>query len=97
MALMDGIEVRRNDRERRFELMKGGQRAGFIDFRQQADVVSLIHTEIADEYSGQGLAAVLVRDTLQQIKDAGLGMVPICPYVRGYLEKHPEWVSLVPD
>jgi predicted GNAT family acetyltransferase len=68
-----------------------------IDFRPQGDSVALIHTEIAEAHAGQGLAAVLVRKTLQQIKDAGQGMLPYCPYVRGYLDKHPEWVSLVPS
>jgi hypothetical protein len=96
MDCMDGIEVVRNDREQRFELLKAGQLVGLIDFKPRSGAVALIHTEIFRDHSGQGLAAVLVEGALEQLDAAGQALLPYCPYVRGYLGKHPEWVRLVP-
>lgn len=96
MASMDDIEVVRNDDDQRFELRKGGERVGLIDFRPRGDALALTHTEVSPDHSGQGLAAVLVRGALEQIDAAGLALLPHCPYVRGYLSRHPEWVRLVP-
>ena len=94
---MDDLEVVRNDHDQRFELRKAGERVGLIDFRPRGDALALTHTEISRDHAGQGLAAVLVKAVLEQLDTAGQSLLPYCPYVRGYLGKHPEWVRLVPE
>lgn len=51
----------------------------------------LFHTGVSEEYAGQGLASVLVRAAVDHLTDAGLKIVPVCPYVAAWLPKHPEY------
>jgi predicted GNAT family acetyltransferase len=50
----------------------------------------LTHTIVPDELAGKGLAGILLKDVLDQIKAAGKKAVAECSYVVKYQEKHPE-------
>ena len=39
---------------------------------------------------------MLVRGALDAVKADGLAVLPYCPFVRGYIARHPEYLSLVP-
>jgi predicted GNAT family acetyltransferase len=45
---------------------------------------------VGDAYQGRGLAATLVARALGATRDEGLRVVPVCPYVKAFLDKHPE-------
>ncbi|MFB9073939.1 GNAT family N-acetyltransferase [Citricoccus parietis] len=49
------------------------------------------HTEVAEEYGGHGLASTLVRGALDASIAEGYRIVAVCPYVKGWIEKHPEY------
>lgn len=55
------------------------------------------HTDVDDAYSGQGLAARLARTALDTARDRRLRVTPLCPYIAGYIRKHPEYVDLVDE
>ena len=46
--------------------------------------------------TGEGLGGQLVRAALDSARAEGLSVLPFCPFVRGYIEGHPEYVDLVP-
>jgi len=48
-----------------------------------------------DEYEGQGLAGKLAKHVLDDARSAGIKIGATCPYVRGYLERHPEEQDLL--
>src|SRR5690606_25784523 len=50
----------------------------------------LLHTVVAPEYGGQGLASVLVKAVVEETIAAELAVVGVCPYVAKWLPKHPE-------
>ncbi|MFM6851161.1 MAG: GNAT family N-acetyltransferase [Terrabacter sp.] len=79
----------------RYELRAGEQLLGFIDYRLTGDVIDLVHTEVPEELGGQGHAATLARGALADARERGLRVVPSCPYVARYIEKHPEHADLV--
>jgi predicted GNAT family acetyltransferase len=79
----------------RYELTSGDDLIGFIDYRLDDGVITLIHTEVAEEWSGQGHAATLARSALEDARSRGLSVVPSCPYVAAYIRKHPEYADLV--
>ena len=66
-----------------------GHVAGRTDFRDHDDERVFFHTEIDDAYGGQGLAGTLVRAALTETAAEDRSIVAICPFVRGWLEKHP--------
>ncbi|GAA4772284.1 GNAT family N-acetyltransferase [Citricoccus nitrophenolicus] len=49
------------------------------------------HTEVGEEFGGHGLASTLVRRALDASIAQGYRIVAVCPYVKGWLEKHPEY------
>ena len=79
----------------RYELRDGDELIGFIAYRLGDGVITLVHTEVDPAHSGQGHAATLARGALDDARSRGLAVVPSCPYVASYVEKHPEYADLV--
>ena len=84
-----------NPADERYELWVGDEPAGQIVYRLRENAVALIHTEVADAFEGHGLGGKLVAGALADIRGRGLRLIPICPFVRSYLERHPEQADLV--
>ena len=82
--------VRDNPDELRYELLVDAALAGEILYRLRSDAVVLVHTEIAPQFEGQGLGSKLVAGALADIRVRGLRPVAVCPFVRAYLQAHPE-------
>ncbi|MBE1587680.1 GNAT family N-acetyltransferase [Nonomuraea angiospora] len=89
------IEVVDNSTESRFEVLVDGKVAGFADYRLLPTKIVFTHTEVLPAYEGQGLASRLVAFALQASADTGLRVVPLCPYVAKYIQRHPEFQHLV--
>lgn len=79
----------------RYELTSGDDLVGFIDYRLRDGVITMVHTEVGEEWSGQGHAGTLARSALDDARSRGLSVVPTCPYVAAYIRKHPEYADLV--
>jgi uncharacterized protein len=86
--------IRDNAARSRFELEADGVTA-FMNYRLGGDVISLDHTETPVAARGRGLASRLVKGALDQIRARGLKIVPVCPFVRAFVDKHPEYRGLV--
>jgi predicted GNAT family acetyltransferase len=87
-------ELRVNNGANRFELEVEGHVA-FIDYTLKRELLFLIHTEVPEALQGKGIAGIIVQKTFEYAKKNGYQIVPLCPYVRTYLERHPEWKELV--
>lgn len=94
--MSDDVSVRDNGAQSRYEIYVDGKRAGFTEYAQHGDVTDLLHTEIADEYGGRGLATELIRATLDDARTHGRQVLPYCPFVKGFLAKNPDYADLVP-
>ena len=91
---MADVEVVDNLERHRFELEQDGHLAQLV-YEPQADRLVLVHTEVPDELGGHGLGGVLVRAALDRAEAEGLTVVPQCPFVRSWLEKHPDEAARV--
>ena len=81
---------------KRFEISVGGDVAGFVEYRCRPGVISLLHTEIDPSREGGGLGTLLVKAALDSARAAGLAVQPYCPFVRHFIDRHPEYLDLVP-
>jgi predicted GNAT family acetyltransferase len=90
------IPLINNEAIHNFELIVDGYRS-FIDYKQKGNKVFLIHTEVAPELKGKGVAEAIVEKTFRYLEERQLKMVPLCVYVGIYLKRHPEWNRLVAD
>jgi predicted GNAT family acetyltransferase len=89
------VTVRDNPGELRYELLVDGDVAGQIRYTSAGDVLTLVHTDVSPSLEGEGLGGRLVRETLDDIRARGLGIVPLCPFVSSYVRRHPEYADLV--
>jgi len=95
MATSVELVVADNAEQQRYEARRGAEVVGFISYRLHAGRMTLIHTEVAPALEGQGIASQLVAGALDSIQRRGLTIVPICPFVRTYLRRHPEYADLL--
>lgn len=89
-------EIKDNPDANRFEIRVDGELAGFAEYRLKTGQISFTHTEVDDRFSGQGLASKLVRAALDEARSRELRVLPFCPYVRGWIAKHSDYLDLVP-
>jgi predicted GNAT family acetyltransferase len=89
-------EVRDNKDVNRFEIVTDdGAVAGFVEYGRDGDVVDMRHTEIGDAYEGQGLGGKLARGALDLVRADGGTVVPTCPFIKGWIEKHADYQDLL--
>jgi predicted GNAT family acetyltransferase len=67
----------------------------FIEYKLVRKTLFLIHTEVLAELEGKGVGSAIVQKALQFAKDNNFQIVPICPFVQSYLERHKEWNEIV--
>ncbi|TCK27032.1 GNAT family N-acetyltransferase [Pseudonocardia endophytica] len=79
----------------RYELRLGDEVAGFAEYRRRGDTTSFTHTLVEQQYGGRGFGSILIRGALDAERAAGRAVKPYCPFVRGYIDKHPEFADLV--
>ena len=83
----------------RFEIEVDGALAGFAVYErdQAAKRISFVHTEVDQNFEGQGLGGELVSAALVSAREAQLAVLPFCPFVRGFIDGHrDEYLDLVP-
>ena len=90
------VEVTDNPDKARFEIVADGELAGFVLYHLRGSEIAFTHTETDDRFRGHGLASQLVRTALDQARARHLAVLPYCPFVRSWLQEHPEYVDLVP-
>lgn len=90
----DQIDVNKNESAHRFEAVVDGHTA-FLDYKQRGDALILIHAEVPAVLEGRGLGSALARAAFEHARAEHLKVVPHCPFVAGYLKRHPEYSDLV--
>lgn len=91
------IEIADNADEKRYEIRSDGELAGFLTYRLHSDLIELVHTEIDEEFEGRGLGSQLISFALDDARKRGLAVLPFCPFVNDYIQRHRQYVDLVPE
>ena len=97
MATAAGVQVVDTPERSRFEVRVDGEIAGYAEYRRRPGLIAFVHTMIDPRFEGQGLASQLVRAALSEARSDELSVLPFCPFVRGYVARHTEYLDLVPD
>jgi predicted GNAT family acetyltransferase len=79
----------------RFVIEVDGEQAGLAVYHLRGGRYLFVHTEVDDAFAGKGVGTTLVEQSLQQVRDLGAQIVPLCPFYIAYLERHPEQTDLV--
>lgn len=93
---MSDVEVQNNPAERRYEARLDGQLAGVAVYSLREGQIVFEHTEVGDEFGGKGVGSALARGALDDVRtDGSRTVVPECPFIKGWIEKHPDYQDLV--
>ena len=79
----------------RYEIRDGDRRLGLAAYERRGTQVVFTHTEVDSDAEHSGLGGRLVRAALDDVRGAGGTVVPACSFVRGWIERHPEYRDLV--
>jgi predicted GNAT family acetyltransferase/glutaredoxin len=88
-------EVLDNPEESRYELRLAGRLIGLAAYRRRNGRIVFTHTEVDESSEGRGLGSRLAAGALEHARQAGLEVVPLCPFIAHYIEQHPEYQQLV--
>ncbi len=83
------------ERNRYEALDEEGNLMGFAEYRLTDRAIRFEHAETLPAYRGRGVAGIVARKTLADARDAGLRVIPVCPYYETFIEEHPEYADLV--
>lgn len=89
------FEVQHNEQARQFEVTVDGRLAKITYVMLGPTQIIFTHTVVPFSLKGQGIASYLARHVLDYARENGLAVIPQCPFVRSYIERHPEYQDLV--
>lgn len=92
---MENYELTDNTNDNQYEFHIGGYLAKIEYIKTNNGEIYLTHTEVPVELEGKGIGSQLAEKVLNDIERQGLRLVPLCPFVAGYIKKHPDWKRLV--
>lgn len=90
----DEIVVKDNPKAQRFEahLDEG---VAMAEYQLDENAIRFTHTHVPVAASGQGVGSKLAQACLQSARERGLQVVPLCSFIAGYIDRHPEYKDLV--
>lgn len=86
--------IQRNEAAHRFEAALG-KKIAKIDYAQSNRRINFRHTEVPEEYQGQGIATELAKAALEYARAEKLEVIPTCPFIASFIKDHPEYLQMV--
>lgn len=94
---MAQVNVTDNPDQQRYEAHVEDALAGILDYRVSGSVVELPHTKVDPAFEGQGVGSALVKYALDDIAAGDRSVVPSCPFVAAWIDRHPDYRGLVAE
>jgi predicted GNAT family acetyltransferase len=88
------LAIHDNREAGRYEAEVEGQLA-FAEYMLTGNNITFTHTEVPEELEGHGIASQLARFVLDDARARGLEVIPLCPFIKAYIARHPEYQDLV--
>jgi predicted GNAT family acetyltransferase len=79
----------------RYELRLDGRLIGLAAYRRGNGRIAFTHTEVDESCEGRGFGSALAAAALEAARREGSEVVPLCPFIAHYIERHPEYAQLV--
>jgi uncharacterized protein len=78
----------------RFEVLTDAG-TGLLTYQDRGSALEILHTEVPGAAEGQGYAAALAVAALDFARSEGRQVLPSCPFVAEYIQRHPTYADLV--
>lgn len=89
------FDLRKNEPAQRYELTIGDEVAGYAEYRARGGAIELPHTVVEPKFRGRGLSKPLVQFALDDAAATHKRVIPTCSAVAGFIERNPQYRSLV--
>ena len=93
--MSEGPDIRDNAERHQFEIDLGDGEYAYAKYNLLSGAIRFYHTVVPESHGGQGLGTALIKAGLAAARARGLKVIPICPFFRAYLKKHPEEQDIV--
>ncbi len=89
-------DVTKNGAESRYEVRVGDDLIGLAEYVVDDGIITFTHTEVSPAFEGHGIGSTLIRAALDDVRATGdLRVVPLCPFVRAFIQRHAEYADLL--
>ena len=85
------VEIVNNTAEREWEAFLDGQLAGYAEYRTRPGRIVFTHTVVDPQFEGKGIGTALAKTAVEDAVANELRITPVCPFVRAWLKRHPEF------
>ena len=92
--MKEAYELKNNESKKQYEFHIDGQVAK-LEYIRAKEKIFLTHTEVPRQLEGHGIGSALIKAVLEEVERQDLTLVPLCPFVAGYIKEHPQWRKLV--
>jgi predicted GNAT family acetyltransferase len=93
---MSDVVTSHKPQARRYEAHIDGELAGFAEYQLTDALVILTHTEVDERFEGKGVGSAIARFALDDVRaDGSRQVLPLCPFIKGWIGKHRDYVDLV--
>lgn len=79
----------------RFELRGNTGEVAVLAYRRSPGMLHLLDTQVPPSLEVKGYGSALVRAALEQAKREGVAVGAVCPFVRRWVQRHPEYATMV--
>jgi predicted GNAT family acetyltransferase len=88
-------EVTDQPTRNRYEATVDREHAGFAAYRLDGATITFTHTLVDSAFEGRGVGSALARHALDDARRRQLSVVPRCPFIRAWIDRHPNYADLV--
>ncbi len=85
--------IDQNTEANRFELTTEGKTA-IVEYELSGNRIALVHTEVPPQLEGRGIGSALAKHVLEYAQTHQLKVLPLCPFIKAYIDRHPEYQVL---
>jgi predicted GNAT family acetyltransferase len=89
------FDIIQNEEASQFELTLDKRTAKVTYVMLGPTTIIFTHTMVPFSLKGQGVASAMARHVLDFARENNLNVIPQCPFIRSYIERHPEYDGLV--
>ena len=94
---MADFDIRKEDGPTggRYVVVVNGHEAEMTYSKAGTSRIIIDHTGVPKELAGLGVGIALVKNAVEEARAAGIKIIPLCPFTRAQIDKHPEWQDIL--
>ncbi|HEY9090449.1 DUF5996 family protein [Parasphingorhabdus sp.] len=91
------VKVEREDgpSKGRYWTLVDGIEAEMTYSRAGDKLIIIDHTEVPDALRGRKVGVQLVRQAVEDARRDGISIIPLCPFAKAQIDRHPEWQDVL--